>query len=147
MRFAFRVVRVVSWWCSLVEKLCRQVLSLSHFSYLSFFCLHHETMMSVSLTSLGASEQRSLDPTHRPILALSYSCESSSVALQKLSWKVTCEFGSQGRSQAEDSEKQTVRSNTHGYDLAVAVLLVMKSTTLTFSARPFIPGDENSISL
>ena len=52
--------------------------------------------------ALGASEQRSLDPTNRSILALSYPLDYSWVVLQKLSWKVTCEFGSQGRSQAKN---------------------------------------------
>ena len=36
------------------------------------------------------------------------------------------------------TEPSRVRSNTQGYDLAVTVLLAMKSSTLTFSARSFL---------
>ena len=71
-----------------------------------------------------------LATTHRSILVPSYSCDYPWVALQKLPWKVTCEAGSQGRSQeAEDSEKQKVRSNAHGYFLAVTLLLAMRLST------------------
>ena len=77
----------------------------------------------MATTSLRASKQRSLDPTHRSILALSHSCDLSWVAFQKISWKVNCECGSQGWSwEAKDSEKHGVKSNTgirHGSRISI----------------------------
>ena len=61
-------------------------------------------------TSLGAPKQRSLDTTHRSILALSYSCDNSWGALQEFPWKLTRKVEGQkrpdrGDQEAEDSEK------------------------------------------
>ena len=63
-------------------------------------------MKSVSLTSLGASEQRSLDPTRRSILALSYSCDSSSVALQNYRGRSIANLEAKDEAKMQNTQKK-----------------------------------------
>ena len=55
----------------------------------------HSCISILWSSSVSTTEQRSLDLTHGSILARSYSCDFPRVAHERLSWKVSCEFGSQ----------------------------------------------------
>ena len=81
-------------------------------------------------SSLGASERRSLDPTHRSILAFSHSCDYSWVAFQKLIVEGQLRMWKPGmKPRRRRLRKKEVRWNTQGYDLTVALLPAMRCST------------------
>ena len=78
------------------------------------------------------AEQRSLDPTHRSILALS----PVLVTFRELPLKdyrgrsvANSEARNEEAKKQKDSENKKVRFNTEGYGLAVTFLLAMRSST------------------
>ena len=80
--------------------------------------MHLKSTNSSIQTSLGASEQRVLETSHRCILALSYSCDYSWVAQEKSRGRWFAKLETRDETKKQTTQKN-VRSNTQRYDMAV----------------------------